>query len=56
MIEASLYGDDKDKHANEHLSLGCSYDSTVARQIDETTCEDGTTFVGTGAWHTLNME
>ena len=33
MIEASLSGDDKDKHANEHLSLGCSSDSSVARQL-----------------------
>ena len=47
MIEASLSGDDKDKHANEHLSLGCSSDSAVARQLEETTCEDGTTF----CWH-----
>ena len=47
MIDSSLSGDDKDKHANEHLSLGCSYESKAARQLEETTCEDGTTF----CWH-----
>ena len=47
MIEASLSGDDKDKHAHEHLSLGCSSSSAAARQLEETTCEAGTTF----CWH-----